>query len=238
MSELVREVGTNKIINYSANSGKQNTGQLEIPVVDQRFLTTDFRRIVKSEFDSMPSAINAEERALTLLKDYEKVLYTQPGLLGNLTRNDIADITNIAKNELFSNLANLIKDNDNSIAALKNKISDLQEDIKRKSLHIEGLYNEETKYMASMKEWGVELTRLGVGIDKLSDINVELQKQQEDTLDKLSNDVTNQADAFKENFSGFAKDVNTSLEQITLETDRIRKSSNLPSLNDAISKGG
>jgi chromosome segregation ATPase len=238
MSELVREVGTNKIINYSANSGKQNSGQLEIPVVDQRFLTTDFRRIIKSEFDNMPSAINAEERALTLLKDYEKVLYTQPGLLGNLTRNDIADITNIAKNELFSDLANLIKENDNSIASLKNKISELQEDIKRKNDHIDGLYNEEAKYIASMKEWATELSRQGVAIDKLSDINIELQRQQDDTLDKLSNDVTNQADEFKENFSNFAKEVTTSLEQITLETDRIRKSTNLPSLNDAINKGG
>jgi hypothetical protein len=61
MNELHRDSETNRIISYIDEREVKNKGMIEIPVVDQRFLSDDFNFIVKSKFSSLPDAINAEQ---------------------------------------------------------------------------------------------------------------------------------------------------------------------------------
>ena len=75
MNDLVRHKETNRIISYGDKRFIENTGMLEIPVIDERYLDSDFNYIVKTGFSSLPEAVSAEQNVVKMLKDYENIIY-------------------------------------------------------------------------------------------------------------------------------------------------------------------
>lgn len=185
MNELVRDEISNRIISYLDERSSENKGKIEIPVVDQRFLSSDFNFIVKTEFSSLKDAVDAEKNL------FNQIQTIQTGLLrgvplGSLSSADMENIQNIAKNELLQNLQNIAENNPNSIQSLNNKINELQDIIERQNNELADWAANEVKWQERIDIWANQYENQSIRADAMERMNTELSAQQEQILTDLS----------------------------------------------------
>jgi hypothetical protein len=172
----------------------KNKGRIRVPILDERFLLSDFRYIIDSSFSSLPTATNAERNVLD--KIAAAVASGDP----------LAD-------QFLSDLNNLILSDPNSVAGLNARIKELEREIEVKQATIETRLIKEIEheqYIDSIatdnlqKEVQLEakdqtITELTNTIDtKLKDIESSVQSQISTistAIDTLSQSVVSQANA-------------------------------------------
>ena len=114
-SDLVRD--DNDRIQSFKNIFK-NKGRIRVPILDERFISSDFKYIVNTSFSSSPTAVNAEKNILD--KIAQAVASGDP----------LAD-------QFLSDLNNLILSDPNSVAGLTARIKELEKEIEVKQATIE-----------------------------------------------------------------------------------------------------
>jgi hypothetical protein len=234
MNDLVRHKETNRIISYGDKRFIENTGMLEIPVIDERYLDSDFNYIVKTGFSSLPEAVSAEQNVVKMLKDYENIIYNGIPISG-ITSSDIDTIKNTAKNELVKNLNNLILGNENSTAALKQKIDELEASVRSKSEQIADWQEAGVEWEHKINAWTQENIFANIRADALERTNIELSRQQEETLDSIKLDVQRQEEFLQNSISTLAENTGKVLDTLAKEVSEIRRfPATLPDLNGVI----
>jgi len=139
---LERDKISGKIISYTKDSGKFNDGKLKLPVIDGRYLKSEFTRVIDNSFKNLPDAVNAEEVVVG------KILLAESNMVSGLTEfpsqieipqsilnnpDALAQFKkDIAKKEFLSNLSNLIDESGNTVAALTMQIEDLNQELENK----------------------------------------------------------------------------------------------------------
>lgn len=145
---LKRDEKSGHIISYTTDSEKFNRGKINLPVVDGRFLKGEFSEVIDVKFKNLPEATKAEEVVVS------KILLAQSDMISGLIPLPSgvtvpAEIMNnpdameqftkdVAKREFLSNLANLIDDTGNSVAALSMQIDELNRELEEKDKIITG----------------------------------------------------------------------------------------------------
>lgn len=105
----------------------QDMAKLDIPLVDDRFILDEFAYVVDIGFKDLPQAINAEDY---VLRRYSDILGESRIGVGLDTTVEEAEIS--ATEQFYSDLTNLINQNENSTAGMQSKITALQNEISNK----------------------------------------------------------------------------------------------------------
>jgi len=132
------------IIDFS----KEESMDIPIRVLDERYVNGDFKYAVNTSFKSLPNAVNAENFVMSkynaLIKNLAGGLVTSPENAENLENFTIAE-------QFFSNIANLININADSIVSQNEKIKQLEqnvEDVKSESREKDSLlYSQSNEIM-------------------------------------------------------------------------------------------
>lgn len=199
MNELKRDAISNRIISYIDDRSVENTGKLEIPVVDERFLSNDFDFIVKTQFSSLREAVDAETTVANQIDTIQKSLLRGVPL-NSLSSNDIANIQSIAKNELLQDLQNISENNPNSITALQNKINALQDIIDNQRDQLVDWATLQTRWEEQVNVWANAYENQSIRADAFERINIELSSQQEEILTGLQTQIENNIETQKVQF--------------------------------------
>lgn len=221
MNELKRDSISNRIISYIDQRSSENTGKLEIPVVDERFLLNDFNFVVKTGFSSLKEAVDAEKTVLNQLDTIQKSLLR--GIpLSNLSSFDIENIKNIAKNELLQDLKNISENDPNSITALQNKVNTLQNIIDNQKDQLVDWNTMQTRWEEQISLWADAYENQSIRADAFERINIELSSQQEEILTDLKTQIDNQAEVQKVQFKALDQRTKEVLGQIGKDIESIK----------------
>ena len=172
----------------------KNKGRIRVPILDERFISSDFKYIVNTSFSSSPTAVNAEKNILD--KIAQAVASGDP----------LAD-------QFLSDLNNLILSDPNSVAGLTARIKELEKEIEVKQATIEtrivkeieheqfidAIATDNLKKESELEAKDAVITELNNTIDtKLKDIENSVQTQVSTistAIDTLSQNVVSQANA-------------------------------------------
>lgn len=115
------KLGRNKLGRVVINKTETVTGNIKLPVFDERYTMDDFSYVVDIGFKDLPAAVSAE--------DYVLRAYAT-SLDATRTENDVSEeeVARITANSFFSSLNNLINQNQNSLAGLRSQIQRLTEE--------------------------------------------------------------------------------------------------------------
>lgn len=185
MSELTRNPETNRIISYTDERFIENKGQIEVPVVDERFFSDDFNFVVKTSFSSLADAVNAETKVFDQIKTIQTGLLRGVPLSG-LTPDQMQNVQEVAKNQLLEDLQNIAQNDPNSIEGLKQKIEELQTIIDSQNDQLAEFGTQEVRWQETMNVWANEYLSQQIRADAFERMNTELSTQQEQILTELS----------------------------------------------------
>jgi len=174
-SDLVRD--SNDRIESFKNIFK-NKGRIRIPILDERFLTSDFRYIVSTNFKSLPDAVSAESNVLRKAAE--------------ATSTDIISGNDEATQDFLSNLSNLINEDGNSTTALNAKITSLEEAVSIKNDIIQSQIDAEVRIDESLTALAIESAGKSGTIQTLEEANANLQDQVDTKLDNIQKNVSDQ----------------------------------------------
>lgn len=221
MNELSRNPSTNRIISYIDDRAIENKGKIEIPVVDQRFLSRDFDFVVKTKFSGLQDAIDAERTVLTQLQTIETSLLRGVPL-ASLSALDSENIKQIAKNELLSNLQNIVENNPNSVAALEKRIAELESVIDNQRDQLVDWQNASERWQESLSIWAREHENQSVRADSYQRLSNELSAQNEQIVTELKTELDLQNIIASGSISAISQRADKMLTTLLDEVDSIR----------------
>jgi len=227
-NNLIIDKETNVIISYMGSKYIDNTGTIQIPGADERFITKNFRYIVKTAFNSLPDAISAEERLLKLAKQYEDT-FLKGVPVGGLNSEDVAIIKQNAKVQLLSDLSNILEGNENSIAVLQEKIADLEEKLIEKTQIINDWAKQQERWNAAEELYTQNIINAELQIDGLEVANTALIQAQESSLDVIAQKLERQNDYVSSSLSDLEFQRAQQIEDIK---DILEKSNNIKNVPD------
>lgn len=171
----------------------KNKGRLRVPILDERFLKTDFRYTIKTEFKSLPDAVSAETNVLRKAAE--------------AAATDIAAGNDDATKKFLSDLSNLINEDGNSIVALKAKITSLEETIVRQSDIIQDQIDAEVRIDESLNALSIESANKSGTIQTLEESNKNLQEQLDTKLKEIESDIQKQTATITDSLDNLTKNV-------------------------------
>jgi len=174
-SNIVRD--SQDIIESYQNIFK-NKGRLRVPISDERFLSSDFRYIIDTSFQSLPDAVSAEENIFRLITEAQN--------------SDQQTGNNDSIRNLLSELSNLVDENSNSVAGLRARISTLEEAILLKDSIIEGQIEAEERIQDNLVALAEDSAQKSATIETLETVNKNLQTQIDTTLTELQENISSQ----------------------------------------------
>lgn len=169
-SDVVRD-STNVLESYQ-NIFK-NKGRIRVPISDERFLSSDFRYIVNTSFESLQDAIVSEQNIQSKIRQS-----IESG------QEDLSDF--------LSKLENLVSADSNSIAGLNAKIKRLEEEIEFKQNQIDFLNEEQIQDSDFLESLLIENRKKDSDINSLETTIDTLQSELDETLVKLESDISTQ----------------------------------------------
>lgn len=228
MSGLIRDKETNRIISYMGSRFADNVGSVDIPVADERFITKNFRYVVKTGFNSLPDAVQAETKLLKLAKQYEDT-FIKGVPLGGLSDSDIETIKQNAKAQLLSDLSNILEGNENSVAALQQRISELEQKLTDKNSLINDWVKQKERWEAAEELYTSDIIRANMTIDTLERANAGLIDAQALSLDQVVENIARQDEFVSSSMSNLELKMAQQLEDIK---DQIIKTDNIGNIDD------
>lgn len=228
MSGLIRDKETNRIISYMGSRFADNVGNVDIPVADERFITKNFRYVVKTGFNSLPDAVQAETKLLKLAKQYEDT-FIKGVPLGGLSDSDIETIKQNAKAQLLSDLSNILEGNENSVAALQQRISELEQQLTDKNSLINDWVKQKERWEAAEELYTSDIIRANMTIDTLERTNASLIDAQALSLDQVVENVARQDEFVSSSMSNLELKMAKQIEDVK---DQLIKTDNIGNLDD------
>jgi gas vesicle protein len=185
MNGLKRDSVTNRIISYTDDRSIENKGQIEVPVIDERFLANNFDFIVKTKFSSLKDAVDSQQKV------FDQIKTIQTGLLrgvplSSLSADDIQNLQTVSRNQLLENLQNIAENDPNSIQSLNKKIEELQNVIDSQRQELADWADQQLTWQETVNRWAEEYQGEVIRADGLERMNSELSAQQEQILTELT----------------------------------------------------
>lgn len=145
------------------DKSETSEGKIELAFVDDRFILDDFAYVVDIGFKDLPQAINAEDY---VLRRYSDILEEARAKSDNSLEN-MDDVDKSATDAFYSDLANLINTNANSVAGANARVSQLQEEIGFKDQTIVSKDEQILSQMIEMEFKDQEIARKDTEIEQL-----------------------------------------------------------------------
>jgi hypothetical protein len=221
MNNLERDSNTNRIISYIDERSVSNKGKIEIPVVDQRFLANNFDFVVKSNFSSLPDAVNAERNVFNQLNNIQNGILGGISL-GSLSATDIQNVQDIARTELLENLQNIVESNPNSIARLEKRIAELESLVDTQRDQLVDWQNASEKWQESVSLWARETENQSVRADAFERLSNQLSAQNEQIITELKTEMDLQNIIASGSISSISQRADKMLTTLLDEVDTIR----------------
>ena len=140
----------------------QETSKLDLPLIDDRFILEEFAYLVDIGFKDLPQAVNAEDY---VLRRYSDILaQARAELQPDAT---IEEVEVSATEQFYSELGNLINENENSTAGMQSRISALQDEISNKDEVIAIKDEQIYQQMLDMEVKDQEIARKDAEIEQL-----------------------------------------------------------------------
>lgn len=221
MKGLKRDSDTNRIVSYTDERASENAGQIEIPVVDERFFSKDFDFIVKTRFTSLKEAADAQSRVFNQIDAIQKSLLRGVPI-GSLGSTEIENIKSIAKNELLSDLKNIAENDPTSTDALKQKISALEDIIDSQRDQLNDWATTQNSWQEQIRLWSLEYENQSVRADAFERMNNELSSQQEQILTDLKTQIEQDSRKQAATINALAEKTNDTLSSLAKDVDSMR----------------
>jgi hypothetical protein len=145
------------------DKSETSEGKIELAFVDDRFILDDFAYVVDIGFKDLPQAINAEDY---VLRRYSDILEEARAKSDNSLEN-MDEVDKSATDAFYSDLANLINTNANSVAGANARVSQLQEEIGFKDQTIVSKDEQILSQMIEMEFKDQEIARKDTEIEQL-----------------------------------------------------------------------
>lgn len=208
----------------------KNKGRLRVPILDERFILSDFKYIVDNSFTSLPTAVNAEKNVIQKIAEA-------------VSNGDLL------ADQFLSDLNNLILSDPNSVAGLTAKIKELEKEIETKQATIDTRILKEIEHEQFIdsiatdnlqKEVQLEakdkaIEQLNTIIDtKIKEIEQNIQSQVasiSSAIDNLSNNVISQSNAANAAQDSEIKDLKgklSDLDQLKTQVEVIKNKKSFP----------
>jgi|694.fasta_scaffold00957_45 hypothetical protein len=209
-SDIVRD--TNGIIQSFKNIFK-NKGRLRVPLLDERFLLSDFRYMIETKFVSLQDAVTAEDSVLKKASDAASI--------------DQINGNNNETNKFLSDLSNLINQDGNSVTSLRAKIASLEETISVKNDIIQSQIDAEVRMDESLSALSQEGAILNQTVQTLEESNKNLQEQIDTKLNEIDKTIQSQMSSISSTLEDLTttlvNDVNSTNDQQDAEITELRK---------------
>lgn len=145
------------------DKSETSEGKIELAFVDDRFILDDFAYVVDIGFKDLPQAVNAEDY---VLRRYSDILEEARAKSDNSLEN-MDEVDKSATDAFYSDLANLINTNANSVAGANARVSQLQEEIGFKDQTILSKDEQILSQMIEMEFKDQEIARKDAEIEQL-----------------------------------------------------------------------
>lgn len=113
---------------------ENDTDTINVAVLDERFILDEFKHSVDINFKSLPNAVSAEN---FVMRKYNNLVRSITELYGDSSAQAAAVETDLKLNvteDFFSNLGNLIDNNSDSLAAQKQKVRVLEQELEQREI--------------------------------------------------------------------------------------------------------
>jgi hypothetical protein len=196
---LVRDEKTQQIVSYTEDSIQKNQGFVEVPVIDGRYLRSEFTYIIDNRFKSLPEAISSEANLNRKLDEIEKLSLTSRGFGSILPGAAIPpdnwtaeEKKEYARQQFLKDLGNLVNEDENSTIAMKAKIRSLENEISRKDSIIDDQLTNISKFDDVLASVSNERAMAIAKADSQRDATIAIQKQNDEKLFKMEIEVERQ----------------------------------------------
>ena len=196
---LVRDEKTQQIVSYTEDSIQKNQGFVEVPVIDGRYLRSEFTYIIDNRFKSLPEAISSEANLNRKLDEIEKLSLTSRGFGSILPGAAIPpdnwtaeEKKEYARQQFLKDLGNLVNEDENSTIAMKAKIRSLENEISRKDSIIDDQLTNISKFDDVLASVSNERAMAIAKADSQRAATIAIQKQNDEKLFKMEIEVERQ----------------------------------------------
>jgi hypothetical protein len=196
---LVRDEKTQQIVSYTEDSIQKNQGFVEVPVIDGRYLRSEFTYIIDNRFKSLPEAISSETNLNKKLEELERLAISVGGIRSVLPGSGVIPTSwtdqekkDYAKQEFLRNLGNLVNEDENSTIAMKAKIRSLENEISRKDSIIDDQLTNISKFDDVLSSVSNERAMAIAKADSQRAATIAIQKQNDEKLFKMEIEVERQ----------------------------------------------
>ena len=179
----------------------KNKGRIRVSISDERFLSSDFRYIIDTSFQSLPDAVSAENDISSRIRE--------------AIQSGDEDAS-----EFLSKLDNLVSANSNSIAGLNAKIKQLENELQIKQEQVNSLIDREIENESFLESIATdnlkkdeEIVSLKTTIDTLQDQIDETLVTLESEISTQINNVTSAIDTLSQSVVGSANAANAAQDE-------------------------
>lgn len=219
---LKRDPLNGRIISYVPQSEIQNSGSIEVAVLDGRYVRSDFTRIIDTKFKSLPDAMSAEQSVFNKISSIQNRSLL-PGEFEKLTGKPLPEglsdtqIRELAKKEFLTKINNLTNSGDNTIGGLQLKISELESENARKDSIISDQLQTISNFDDVLSSVSAERANALTTAEKQREAKVSLQQQADETLFRTEQEVIKQ----REESAKAAQDLKEALLDVADQRDEI-----------------
>lgn len=196
---LVRDEKTQQIVSYTEDSIQKNQGSIEVPVIDGRYLRSEFTYIIDNRFKSLPEAISSEKNLSRKLDEIEKLSLTSRGFGSILPGAAIPpdnwtaeEKKEYARQQFLKDLGNLVNEDENSTLAMQAKIRSLENEMSRKDSIIDDQLTNISKFDDVLSSVSNERAMAIAKADAQRAATIAIQKQNDEKLFKMEIEVERQ----------------------------------------------
>lgn len=196
---LVRDEKTEQIVSYTEDSMQKNQGFVEVPVIDGRYLRSEFTYIIDNRFKSLPEAISSETNLFKKIAEIERLALVPGGLSSILGGSAIGfdSLTpeqriDLGKKQFLQDLGNLVNSDSNSTLSMQSKIKSLEDEISRKDSIIDDQLQTISKFDNVISAVSSERALQAARANSQRDATIALQKQNDEKLFKMEIEVERQ----------------------------------------------
>jgi hypothetical protein len=196
---LSRDEKTEQIVSYTEDSIRKNQGFIEVPVIDGRYLRSEFTYIIDNRFKSLPEAISSETNLFKKIAEIERLALVPGGLSSILDGGAIGfdSLTpeqkiDLGKKQFLKDLGNLVSSDENSTLSMQSKIKSLEDEISRKDSIIDDQLQTISKFDNVISAVSSERALASARANSQRDATIALQKQNDERLFKMEIEVERQ----------------------------------------------
>jgi len=196
---LKRDEMTHQIISYTEDSINKNEGFIEVPVIDGRYLRSEFTYIIDNRFKSLSDAISSESNLFKKLEELNRLALSPSGIRSVLPNAGIMPDTwtdeqkkEYAKQQFLKDLGNLVNEDSNSTIAMQAKIKSLENEINRKDSIIDDQLTNISKFDDVLSSVSTERAQAIAKADAQREATIAMQKQNDEKLFKMEIEVERQ----------------------------------------------